>query len=174
MQRCERKATEYKKLKGDLIIMAREGKYYPMMRMMDPENFFDGFARDFMTPFFENNFKGFGFNSMASVDLYRKDGKIFVEAELPGINPNDVDLHVYSDRLTLSAEKKSESKDEGKDKSYFRSERSWGKVERVVAFPVEADPDSAKANFKNGVLTIEVTEKSQDKAHKKVSITSEA
>ncbi len=152
--------------------MTRESKYYPMMRMMDPENFFDSFARDFAVPFFENDFKGF--NASAKIDLYRKDGKIFVEAELPGISPENVDLHVYSDRMTLSAEKKSELKEGGNDKSYFRSERSWGKIERVLSFPVEADPESAKANFKNGVLTIEVNEKAQDKAHKKVSITSEA
>ena len=106
--------------------------------------------------------------------MYRKDGKIFVEAELPGINPDNVDLHVYSDRLTLSAEKKSEVKEGGDDKSYFRSERRYGKIERVLSFPVEADPESAKASFKNGVLTVEISEKSQDKAHKKVSITSEA
>lgn len=142
-------------------------RFYPVMRMIDPENMFDSF----MKPFFEgDNLSGFG----AKIDLYRKDGKIFAEAELPGINPDDVELHVYSDRLTLSAEKKSESKEGSKDKNYFRTERSWGKVERVISFPVEADPESAKASFKNGVLTIEVNEKSQDKAHKKVSITSEA
>ena len=152
--------------------MARE-RFYPMMRMMDPENFFgelDNFTRGFAQPFFANTFPEFG----AKTDLYRKDGKIYAEAELPGIDPNDVELHVYSDRLTLSAEKKSESKEEGDGKSYFRSERRWGKVERVIAFPVEADPESAKAVFKNGVLTVEVAEKSQDKAHKKVEITSEA
>ena len=148
--------------------MLRE-RFYPAMRMMDPENMFDSF----MKPFFAGedfNMSGFG----AKVDLYRRDGKIVAEAEFPGINPDDVELHVYSDRLTLSAEKKSESKEGGDDKSYFRSERSWGKIERVISFPVEADPESAKASFKNGVLTIEVNEKSQDKAHKKVSITSEA
>ena len=149
--------------------MARE-RFYPMMRMMDPESIIDSFTRGFASPFFDDNFSGFG----AKVDLYRKDGKIFVEAELPGIAPENVDLHVYSDRLTLSAEKKSESKEGDPDKSYFRSERSYGKIERVVSFPVEADPDSAEANFKNGVLTVKVSEKSQDKAHKKVNITSEA
>ena len=149
--------------------MKRES-FYPMMRMMDPESIIDNFTRGFASPFFDDNFSGFG----AKVDLYRKDGKIFVEAELPGIDTEDVDLHVYSDRLTLSAEKKAESKEEGKDKSYFRSERRWGKVERVVAFPVEADPETAEASFKNGVLTVSVAEKSQDKAHKKLSIKSEA
>ena len=148
--------------------MARD-RFYPMMRMMDPEDIFDSLTRGISAPFFEEHFPGFG----ARVDLYRKDGKIFVEAELPGINPENVDLHVYSDRLTISAEKKSEAK-EGDDKSYFRTERKWGKIERVLSFPVEADPESAKASFKNGVLTVEVAEKSQDKAHKKVSITSEA
>ncbi|MBQ3403497.1 MAG: Hsp20/alpha crystallin family protein [Synergistaceae bacterium] len=148
----------------------RREKYYPMMRMMDPESIIDTFTRGFAEPFFGETFPDFG----AKVDIYRKDGKIFAEAELPGITPDDVELHVYSDRLTLSAEKKSEVKEGGDDKSYFRTERRYGKVERVVAFPVEADPETAKATFKNGVLTVEVAEKSQDKAHKKVSITSEA
>ena len=149
--------------------MARD-KFYPMMRMMDPEEIFDSLTRGVTAPFFGNAFPDFN----AKTDLYRKDGKIFVEAELPGITPDDVELHVYSDRLTLSAEKKAESQEGGNDKSYFRTERSWGKVERVISFPVEADPESAKANFKNGVLTVEIAEKSQDKAHKKVSITAEA
>ncbi len=154
--------------------MARE-KFYPMMRMFDPDEFFSTLTDSLSsTPFFgEDSFslKGFG----AKLDVYRKDGKIYVEAELPGITPEDVDLHVYDDRLTISAEKKSESH-EGKDdgKSYFRSERRYGKIERVVSFPVEADPESAEASYKNGVLTISIAEKSQDKSHKKVSIKSEA
>ena len=149
--------------------MARE-RFFPMMRMMDPEDIFDSLTRGISAPFFEEHFPEFN----AKMDVYRKDGKIFVEAELPGIDPANVDLHVYSDRLTLSAEKKAESKEENDGKSYFRTERRYGKVERVVTFPVEADPESAKADYKNGVLTIEATEKSQDKAHKKISITSEA
>lgn len=137
-------------------------------RFMEPESFFAGMdrlAERMNAPFFDNGLA-------ARMDMYRKDGKVFVEAELPGVKPDDVELHVYPDRLTLSAEKNVETKEDGK--SYVRSERSWGKVERVVSFPVEVEPDGAKANFKNGVLTIEVAEKSQDTAHKKVAITAEA
>ncbi|MBQ6972459.1 MAG: Hsp20/alpha crystallin family protein [Synergistaceae bacterium] len=148
----------------------RRERFYPAMRMMDPESMIDTFMRGFTEPFFTEGFPEFG----AKTDLYRKDGKIYAEAELPGIDPADVELHVYGDRLTLSAEKKSETKEEGGDKSYFRSERRYGKIERVISFPVEADPESAKATFKNGLLTVEIAEKSQDKAHKKVEITSEA
>lgn len=110
----------------------------------------------------------------ARMDLYRRDGRLFAEAELPGIRPEDVELHVYGDRLTLSAEKSAEKTEGEEGKSWFRSERSWGRVERVISFPVEVDPDSAKASFRDGVLTIEVAEKSQDKAHKKVAITAAA
>ena len=152
-----------------------KSRYLPVMfdRFMDPASLFDGMnnlAEHMGAPFFESGLSGLS----ARVDLYRKDGKLFLEAELPGITPDDVELHVYSDRMTLSAEKNAETKEGGEGKSYFRSERSWGKVERVISFPVEADPDTAKASFKSGVLTIEVAEKSQDKAHKKVSITAEA
>ena len=153
--------------------MARE-RFYPMMRMFDPDELFDSITRSISLPSFDDSFAGLSRGFGARTDVYRKDGKIFVEAELPGIDTEDVDLHVYSDRLTLSAEKKAESKEEAKDKSYFRSERRWGKVERVVSFPVEADPETAEASFKNGVLTVSVAEKSQDKAHKKLSIKTEA
>ena len=110
----------------------------------------------------------------AKTDLYRKDGKLCVEAELPGIKPEDVELHVYGDRLTLSAEKRSERTEGTEGKSYFRSERSYGKVERMISFPVEVDPESAKASFRNGVLTVEMTEKSQEKGYRKVAVSSEA
>ena len=105
------------------------------------------------------------------VDFYRKDGKLFVEAELPGIKPDDVDLHVYPDRLVFSAEKKSENR--GDQDSYIRSERYYGKVERVVVFPVEVNPDAAKAAFKHGVLTVEIAENVKSQDYKKVSISSE-
>ena len=107
------------------------------------------------------------------LDFYRHDGKLFVEAELPGVRPEDVELSVCADKLTLSAEKSAEKKEGGEDKNYFRSERSYGKVERMISFPVEVDPESAKASFKNGVLTVEMTEKSQEKGYRKVAVSAE-
>ena len=152
-----------------------KSRYLPVMfdRFMDPASLFDGMnslAEHMGAPFFESGLSGLS----ARVDLYHKEGKLFVEAELPGIKPDDVELHVYADRLTLSAEKSAEKREGEEGKSYFRSERSWGKVERVISFPVEVDPDSAKAGFKHGVLTVEVAERGQDKAHKKVAITADA
>ena len=110
----------------------------------------------------------------ARVDFYRHDGKLFVEAELPGVSPEEVELNVCADKLTFSAEKSVEKKEGGEDKNYFRSERSYGKVERMISFPVEVDPETAKASFKNGVLTVEMAEKNQEKGYRKVAVSAEA
>jgi HSP20 family protein len=101
-------------------------------------------------------------------DFYRKDGKIFAEFELPGIDPAKVELNVYEDRLDLKAEKSDEKTVE--ENSVLRSERYFGTVSRSIQFPVEVDPDSAKASFKNGVLTVEVAERIQSEKVKKVAI----
>ena len=105
-------------------------------------------------------------------DFYRKDGKIFAEFELPGIDPNKVELNVYADRLELKAEKSDEKQVE--ENNVFRSERYYGTVSRSIQFPVEVDPDSAKASFKNGVLRIEIREKVQTETCRKISIKQDA
>ncbi len=101
-------------------------------------------------------------------DFYRKDGKIFAEFEIPGIDPSKVELNVYEDRLELRAEKSDEKTVE--QNNVLRSERYYGTVSRSIQFPVEVDPDSAKAGFKNGVLTVEVSERVQSERMKKVAI----
>lgn len=101
-------------------------------------------------------------------DFYRKDGKIFAEFEIPGIDPSKVELNVYEDRLELRAEKSDEKTVE--QNNILRSERYFGTVSRSIQFPVEVDPDSAKASFKNGVLTVEVGERVQSEKMKKVAI----
>ncbi|NLA91115.1 MAG: Hsp20/alpha crystallin family protein [Synergistaceae bacterium] len=105
-------------------------------------------------------------------DFYRKDGKVYAEFELPGIDPAKVELNVFEDRLTLKAEKADEKTlSEG---DVFRCERYYGTLSRSIQFPAEVDPDSAKATFKNGVLTVEIAEKVQAEKMKKVTIEEES
>lgn len=91
------------------------------------------------------------------VDLYRKDGKIFLEMEIPGIDPKDVDLKVYPDRVVMKAERKEEKKEESERS--FRLERSHGSCYREVLMPVEIDPQAAEARIKNGLLSLVLPEK---------------
>ncbi|MDD2207209.1 MAG: Hsp20/alpha crystallin family protein [Aminobacterium sp.] len=104
-------------------------------------------------------------------DMYRKDGKIIAELELPGVDPAQVDLKIYHDRLVLNVVKKDERQIE--DENYYRAERYYGNISRILQFPEEVDPESAKASYKNGILTIEITEKKQPEKYKSIEIKNE-
>ena len=91
-----------------------------------------------------------------TIDFYRRDGKVIAEIELPGIDPHNVDIKVYRDRLILNAVKNQESDYE--EDLFLCSERYFGNVSRVVKFPVDVNPDSARASYHNGVLRLEVDE----------------
>lgn len=106
--------------------------------------------------------------STPTIDFYKRDGVIVAEIELPGIDPDDIDLRVYRDRIVIKALKNQES---DYDEDFFLcSERYFGKMSRVVHFPAEVDPETAKAAFKNGVLRIEVKETGDGEEGKNVKI----
>src|SRR5947208_1566313 len=78
--------------------------------------------------------------------------KLYVHAEIPGINKNDVKVNVTGDVLTISGEKKTEQKDE--NKNYYRIERTQGAFSRSFTLPAEIIVDKIAAEFKDGVLNI--------------------
>ncbi len=95
--------------------------------------------------------------------------KIIVEAELPGINPQDLDINVHGNTLILSGERKP---DKVEDASYHRRERKWGSFRKAITLPDEVSPDAVQAECKNGVLTI-VLPKAEQVKPKKIAIKSE-
>lgn len=101
-------------------------------------------------------------------DFFREDGKIIAEFEIPGIDPEQVDLKVFKDRMELKAEKERENNIE-KD-NFLRSERYYGSVSRTIQLPFELDPDSVKATYKNGVLRVELQEIVEADTSRKVNI----
>lgn len=106
------------------------------------------------------------------MDLYRKDGKIFLEMEIPGIDPKDVDLKVYPDRVVLRAERKEEKKEESE--RFFRLERSHGSFFREIPMPVEVDPEASEAKIRNGLLSLVLPEKQAVEEGRKLEIKEEA
>jgi HSP20 family protein len=89
-----------------------------------------------------------------AIDVFEKDGKLHVRAELPGVKPENVEITATADSLTISGEKSAES--EVKDEHYYRSERSYGKFARTIALPPGCDAEHAHAEFKDGVLLVEL------------------
>jgi HSP20 family protein len=102
-----------------------------------------------------------------AVDLYEKDDHYMIKAELPGVDKNDIKIDLKDRRLTLSGERSYDN--EVKEENYYRRERSYGKFQRAFTLPEDVDSEKIKAEYKDGVLQIEVP-KPEEKKAKKVTI----
>lgn len=88
------------------------------------------------------------------VDVVTKDNKLVTRVDLPGMKKEDVTVEVADGMLTLSGERKKDTKEE-KD-NYFREEREYGSFCRTVPLPKGVKADDVKAIFTNGVLEVTV------------------
>ena len=93
-----------------------------------------------------------GGRSSPAVDMYQTDNEVVVQAALPGIKADEVQINVTGDILTIKGETKHE--EERQDKSWHIREHRWGAFERSVMLPTGVISDKAKADFENGILTI--------------------
>jgi len=90
--------------------------------------------------------------SVPAVDMYQTDNEIVVKAALPGIKPDEVQINITGDVLTLKGEVK--QSEEVKEKAYHIHEQRWGAFERTLILPANVIADKAKADFENGILSI--------------------
>jgi len=89
-----------------------------------------------------------------NLEVSRTDDKLIVQADLPGMKKDDIQVEVRDSELCISGERRSES--EQKEGGYVRSERSYGSFCRTVHLPEGAKVDTAAASFGDGVLRIEI------------------
>jgi HSP20 family protein len=88
------------------------------------------------------------------VESFVKDGNLVVRADVPGLDPKNIEISVLHDVLTIKGERKAEK--EVKDKDYLRREVSYGAFERRMSLPEGAAVDKIQATFKNGVVEVSV------------------
>lgn len=95
------------------------------------------------------------------VDVKEEDNSYSLEMELPGRTENDVNIELDHDTLTIGSktEEKKEDKKENKNCKYILKERRVNEFKRRFTLPADVDAESIKANFKNGILTINMTKK---------------
>jgi HSP20 family protein len=89
-----------------------------------------------------------------AVEVRQDQSNLIVTAELPGINKDNVKVEVTNEGLIISGERRSEH--EEKRQGFYRSERSYGRFYRLVPLPDGIDPEKAKAQFKDGVLEVQL------------------
>jgi HSP20 family protein len=96
-----------------------------------------------------------------AVDIYEKDGNIVLKAELPGVDPKDVDIRVENNLLTLRGERKFDN--EVKRDNYHRVERSYGSFSRSFTLPNVVDTQNIKAEYRDGVLHMTLPKREEAK-----------
>ena len=87
-----------------------------------------------------------------AVDVMETKDDVIVKASVPGIQPDDLDITLSGETLTIKGEFKSEQKTE--DATTIRQERRYGSFERTLTLPTQVVGEKAKAEFENGVLTL--------------------
>lgn len=147
-------------------------RYNPNRRMAHSDrtfsNLFDGFFDDFYHPFaLTNDAVKRSMDQGLKVDIYEKDDKIVIEAELAGVEKDDIHVDIEGKILTLGGERKFDN--EIVEENRYRRERSYGTFERKFSLPFEADSDSITAHFKNGVLKLDIP-KPEVEVPKKIAI----
>jgi HSP20 family protein len=93
------------------------------------------------------------------VDIHEDKEAIYVAAELPGVKPEEVHLHVENNILTLTGERKFE-KDDKRD-GFHRVERSYGTFTRSFALPNSVAGDQVQAEMSDGILTVKIPKKAE-------------
>ena len=92
-----------------------------------------------------------------AVDILETENELVLNADLPGVELKDVDIHLENGTLTLKGERKFEK--EEKNKGFHRMERSYGSFVRYFTVPDTVDTEHVRAEYHNGVLTVTLPKK---------------
>jgi len=99
-----------------------------------------------------------------TLDVYQTPTSIIVESAVAGVNPEDLDISITSDSVSVRGKREKMEKVEEKD--YLFQECYWGRFSRSIMLPQEVDPDRAQASLKNGVLKIVLPKLNRQKTKK--------
>ena len=96
-----------------------------------------------------------------SVDIYENDDNLVIKAEVPGVDKDNIHVDLKGRVLTIKGERKNEN--EVNEDHFYRREMSYGSFERAFTLPADVDPATVKADFKDGVLKVEVPKPEEQK-----------
>jgi HSP20 family protein len=141
---------------------SRGGGPFSVMRRISDEmdRLFEGFGLGrgaFGSDLGTQGAPGFGSEQDASLwsphlEMYERDGKLTVTADLPGVKKEDVNVEVDKDAITIQGQRRHDQTSQ--ERGYYRSERSYGSFYRAIPLPEGVDPSTASAAFRDGVLRI--------------------
>jgi HSP20 family protein len=102
-----------------------------------------------------------------AIEMFEKDDRYVVRAELPGMKEEDIDVSVHDETLTIKGERKIEN--EVKEENYYCCERSYGSFFRSIGLPSNVDARKIKAHYEDGVMEVTLP-KAVEAKPKKISV----
>jgi HSP20 family protein len=148
----------------DIVPWKKNETRVPVQHNQDQDTFLD--LRSQMNRLFDEFFEGpFGLSPFSGessfvsdfalrLDISETDKDVTISAELPGLEPDDINISLERNALIISGEKRAEKEEKGK--RYYRAERSYGSFHRSIPLPKEVDEDKIDATFKRGVLKVKL------------------
>ena len=128
------------------------------------ENIFEEFFNDFnrlSSPLLSETMRA---SLLPRLNISEADNKYLIEAELPGVKQNDLELKLDNNILIIKG--KTEENNENKERNYFMRERYYGSFQRSLTLPNNTNEDDINATFKAGILNIEITKKLENSTKK--------
>ena len=141
-----------------------------MFEIMKRDPFFARPGRDLLSfiasdPFFATPMeRTFAEDGNLALDVSEADGNVIVRASMPGFKKDEIDVQIRNGVLTIQAEHSEE--EETKGEKFHRKERRYGAVTRSIALPGNVTEENAKAELKDGVLTLCIPQDSAAKARR--------
>jgi HSP20 family protein len=135
-------------------------RWEPYRDLLATQKEFDRLFREAFTP-------GFSKGEISTrtwappVDIFENENNIMLKAELPGVDPKDVEVRVEDNTLYLKGERKFER--ETKEENYHRVERSYGSFARSFSLPNSIDAEKVAAEYKDGLLTLTLPKREEAK-----------
>jgi HSP20 family protein len=150
-----------------LALMEREKDDVSLMRRfsLDLDRLFDDFG---VRPRFFRQALPQEFAWSPDVEIFERNGRFNVRADLPGLAKEDIKVHIVEGLLTIEGERKREV--ETKREGLYRSERSYGTFYRSIPLPEGSKVDQIQATFKNGVLEVALPLAVPEKTAKTVDV----
>lgn len=105
-----------------------------------------------------------------ALDVFQDKDNIYIKSTIAGVKPEDLDITLAPDSVTIQGERRHE--EEVKDEDYFYQECYWGVFSRTLPLPMEIDVDGANAEIKDGILTLTLPKASKSRI-KKVKVRGE-
>ncbi len=135
-------------------------RWEPFRDLLTTQKEFDRLFREAFTP-------GFGEGDLSTrtwappVDIFENENNIVLKAELPGVDPKDVEVRVEDNTLYLKGDRKFEK--ETKEENYHRIERAYGSFARSFSLPNSIDAEKVTADYKDGLLTLTLPKREEAK-----------